>query len=167
MDEEIIAWVDLQPIARADEGGGGALLYQQRAVELTARPKIGTVIDGHVVPAMGGIDPHLAFFARLGCRNLWRRRLGRRPVQQAAANDAQRGDAELPAGLDVTEEPLMLGLELLPRRGGIEGSTQGHAHRPLLAVVAQVDLARERGGTVGEAFAAERLAGARLELGEA
>src|SRR5688500_6236386 len=119
MDQEIVAWVDLQPIARADESGGGALLYQQRAVEFAARPEIGTFVDRHVVPAMGGIDPDLALFARLGRRSLRRRRLGRRPVQQSTADHAQRGDAELPAGLDVAEQPLMLGLELLPRRGGI------------------------------------------------
>ena len=140
---------------------------QQRAVELAARPEIGAVVDRHVVPAMGGIDPDLALFARLGRRSLRRRRRGRRPVEQAAADHAQRGDAELAARLDVAEQPLMLGLERLPRRGGIEGRAQRHAHRPLLAVVAQVDLARERGRAVGEAFAAERFAGARFELGEA
>src|SRR5918993_1201397 len=103
MDQEIVAWIDFQPIARADESGGGALLYQQRAVELAARTEIGAVIDRHVVPAMGRIDPDLALLARLGRRSLRRRHLGRRPVQQAAADHAQGGDAELSARLDVTE----------------------------------------------------------------
>src|SRR2546423_3332153 len=106
MDQETVAGIDFQPIARADEGGGGALLDQQRAVEFAARPEIGTLIDRHVVPAMDGIDPDLALFARPGCRSLWRRHPGRRPVEQAAADHAQGGDAELPARLDVTEQPL-------------------------------------------------------------
>ena len=36
VNQEIVARIDLEQVARADEGGGGALLDQQRAGELAA-----------------------------------------------------------------------------------------------------------------------------------
>ena len=56
MDQEIVARIDFQPIARADEGGGGALLYQQRKVWID--PAHGW----HDVPVYDGAE------LRPGCR---------------------------------------------------------------------------------------------------
>src|SRR5689334_22560273 len=167
MDQEVVARIDLEPVARSDEGGGGVLLDQQRAVEGAARPEVDAIIDRHLLPAARGIDPDLAALAGPGRCRLGRARGGRRPVEEAAADDAQRRDGDAPARLDVAEQALVLGLEGLARGRRVEGGAQRHAYRPLLAVVTQVDLASDGGRAVGETLAAERLAGAALELGEA
>jgi len=59
-------------------------------------------------------------------------------------------------------------LEGLAGGGGGEARTiQGHPHRPLLAVVAQVDFAFDRRVSGAKTVAGQRVAGARLELAKA
>src|SRR5882757_5735384 len=167
MNQEVVARVDFQPVARPNEGGHGAFLDKERTFELAARPQIGAVIDRQVAPAVRRIDPDLALFARLGRCGLRRARSRRRPVEPAAADDAKRGDVDPAAGLDVAEQALMLRFERLAGGGGVEaGAVEGDPDRPLLAVVAQVHFALDRGGGA-KTFAGQRVAGAGLELPEA
>ena len=111
MNEKVVARIDLEPVARTDEGGRGALLDQQRPVERAAGPQIGAVVDRYVAPAVRRIDPDLAPLARLRRRGLRGARGRRRPVEAAAADDAQRGDVDAAARLDVAEQALMLRFE--------------------------------------------------------
>src|SRR6267142_5819988 len=164
MNQKVVASVDLEEVAWAYEGGHRAFLDQQRAFELAAGPQVRAVIDRHLAPTLRGIDPDGAPFARLGRLGLPSARRWWRPVEPPAADDPERGDVDPPAGLDVAEQALMFRLERLARRRCVEaGCAQGDAHRPLLAVVTQIDLALDRGGTVAETFAGQRLAGAALE----
>ena len=89
MNQEVVARVDFQAVAQANEGRHGALFDQQRTLELAAGPQIGAVIDRHLAPAVRRIDPDLASFAWLGGRGLRRARSRRRPVEPAAADDTQ------------------------------------------------------------------------------
>ena len=165
MNQEVVASVDLEAVARADEGGGGAFLDQQRSVECAAGTEIGAVVDRYLAPAVRRIDPDLALFAWLGGCRLRRPHGRRRPVEPAAADDAERGDVDAAAGLDMAEQALVLGFERLAGRAGVEaGPVEGDPHRPLLAVVTQVDFALDRGIGVGKAVAGQRVAGASLEL---
>src|SRR5260370_38109267 len=103
MTQEVVAPVDLEPVARADEGGRGAFLDQQRPVERAAGAQVRAVVDRHLAPALHWIDPDLALFARRRGDGLRRARGRRRPVEPAATDDAKRGDVDPAAGLDVAE----------------------------------------------------------------
>ena len=90
MNQEVVAPIDFEAVARADEGRHGALFDQERSLELAAGPQIGAVVDRQVAPAVRRIDPDLASLTRLGRRSLRCAHRRRRPVEPAAANDAIR-----------------------------------------------------------------------------
>src|SRR5258707_15708236 len=101
MNQEVVAPIDLEPIARADEGRHGAFLDQQWSVEPAAGTEVGALVDRHLAPAMGRIDPDLALLARLGGVSLRRARGRRPPVEPAPADHAQRGGLDGARGPDI------------------------------------------------------------------
>src|SRR5476649_3012369 len=120
MNQEIVALVDFEQVARADKGRHGALLDQQRPLELAGRPQVGAVVHRHVAPAVRRIDPDLARLARLWTCLLRRPGGRRRPVEPAAVYHTKCRDVDAAARLDMAEQALMLLLEGLARGDGIE-----------------------------------------------
>src|SRR6266481_7305546 len=101
MNQEIVALVDLEPVARADESRRGAFLDQERTFQRAAGAEVRAVVDRHLAPAVHRIDPDLALFARRRGGGLRRPGGRRRPVEPAAADDTERGDIDPAAGLDM------------------------------------------------------------------
>ena len=117
---------------------------------------------------MHRVDPDIAGFARLGRGGLRGARRRRGPVEPATTDDTQGSDVDAAAGLDVPEEPLMFRFERLARGGGIETARgDSDPHRPLLAVVAQIHFALDRGCGPLEAVTGQRIPRPRLDLRKA
>src|SRR5262245_32500609 len=114
MDQEVVGSVDVKDVVRTDEGGRGPLLDEKRPVKVTARPEIDAVVDRNVAPALNGIDPHRPALSRGSGLFLRRSGGGWRPFEAAAADDAQGGDVDAAARLNVAEQAVMLGFEGTP-----------------------------------------------------